>query len=111
MDSDSSIGDDDSESDDDEEEDRVQPYRPDEQERPKLTIYHPEFALTEIITKGVLDVFLQYIDRAMNTGYKDEEAKHLQEKGSTLPSSSPSGCSRRHRRRKLRSAKRHSRCD
>jgi hypothetical protein len=65
----------DSESDDDE--DRVPAYDPNQQERPKLPIYHPGFILAENLAQGILKVFIEYICTSITKGYKDDEAKHL----------------------------------
>jgi predicted GTPase len=42
-----------------------------------LPIYHPGFELTEKTAKDILSTFTQYITKAMNSGYKDDEAIHL----------------------------------
>jgi hypothetical protein len=78
LDSDSSDAEGDSDDDsEDDGGDRVPPYDPNEQDRPKLPIYHPGFALTEDLAQNILRTFIDYITRSMNEGYKDEEAKHL----------------------------------
>jgi len=76
VDSDCSDGGSDSDSDDGEG-DRVLPYDPNEQERPKLPIYHPGFVLTEELVQNILKTFIDYIGTSMNQGYKDDEAGHL----------------------------------
>lgn len=80
MDSDSSDIEDASSSDsDDDDGDRVPPYDPNVQERPKLPVYHPRFALTEELVLNVLRTFINYIMPCINSGYDDDEAKHLLE--------------------------------
>jgi len=70
---DSDLDDDDS----DDGDDRVPAYDPDQQNRPKLPLYHPGFKLTESTAKNILSTINQYITKSMNNGYDDAEAKHL----------------------------------
>jgi len=68
---------DDSNSDDGD--DRVPAYDPDQQNRPKLPLYHPGFKLTESIATEILSTIVQYITKSIRSGYDDAEAKHLRE--------------------------------
>ncbi|KAF1833697.1 hypothetical protein BDW02DRAFT_598853 [Decorospora gaudefroyi] len=63
--------------DSDDGDDRVPAYDPTEQERPRLPFYHPGFKLTVSIAMAVVATLSQYITKAINSGYKDDEAKHL----------------------------------
>lgn len=75
--SDASDNDADLNSDDDDEPDQVPAYDPNEQERPKLPIYHPGFRLTEQIAEILVKTFIKFINACMANGYDDDEAKHL----------------------------------
>jgi ABC-type multidrug transport system fused ATPase/permease subunit len=71
LDSDSSDAEGDSDDDsEDDGGDRVPPYDPNEQDRPKLPIYHPGFALTEDLAQNISRTFIDYITTSMNEGYK-----------------------------------------
>ncbi|KAI4618246.1 uncharacterized protein J4E87_007914 [Alternaria ethzedia] len=72
---DSDLDDDDS----DDGDDRVPAYDPDQQNRPKLPLYHPGFNLTESTATNILSTIGQYITKSIRSGYDDAEAKHLRE--------------------------------
>jgi hypothetical protein len=63
--------------DEEDKEDRIEPYDPDNQDRPKLPIYHPGFKLTAKMAQDVVSTIIQYITMAIRSGYSDEEVIHL----------------------------------
>jgi len=70
---DSDLDDDDS----DDGDDRVPAYDPDQQNRPKLPLYHPGFELTESTATNILETIIQFITDSIEAGLEDEEATHL----------------------------------
>ncbi|KAI4944142.1 hypothetical protein J4E91_008997 [Alternaria rosae] len=63
--------------DSDDSDDRVPAYDPDQQNRPKLPLYHPGFKLTESTATNILSTIVQYITKSIRSGYDDAEATHL----------------------------------
>lgn len=62
----------------DDSDDRVPAYDPDQQNRPKLPLYHPGFKLTESTATNILSTIVQYITKSIRSGYDDDaEATHL----------------------------------
>jgi hypothetical protein len=59
--------------------DRVPAYDPDQQNRPKLPLYHPGFQLAECTATSILSTVVQYITKSIQGGYDDAEATHLRD--------------------------------
>lgn len=57
--------------------DRVLAYNLDQQNRPKLPLYHLGFELTESTATNILETIIQFITDSIEAGLEDEEATHL----------------------------------